>query len=109
LPYHFANIIDLGGCSLHHVANVAKHACSAADLGNKIEGTQMKDMYWYFKFSQVEPNLTTLLTVSQKLSDCKYKLHECPLCVQFSVVERVLNLYESLIEFFSKENQGGSN
>ena len=33
----FTNLVDLGGCSLHHVANAAKHACSAAELGDKVE------------------------------------------------------------------------
>ena len=49
----FTSIIDHGGCSLHHVANVARHACSAADLGNKVEAL-VKDVHCYFKFSQVE-------------------------------------------------------
>jgi hypothetical protein len=50
----FPNLIDLGGCSLHHIANVAKHACAAADLGAICEEV-VKDIYCHFKYSSVEP------------------------------------------------------
>ena len=35
LKEHFLNIVDIGGCSLHHIHSVSKHACQ--ELGNDIE------------------------------------------------------------------------
>ena len=98
----FPNLIELGGCSLHHVANVAKHACATADLGVASEEL-VKDIYFHFKFSFVEQgqfdSLVSEFTAIKKLAFLR-PVHTRWLQV-VAVVERVLGLYEPLVRFFS--------
>lgn len=48
LEREFENLIDIGGCSLHHIHNVSKHACCAAD--SKVESL-VRMIYCHFKYS----------------------------------------------------------
>ena len=43
---HAPNIVDVGGCSLHHVANAVSHATSA--LGDEVENFAL-DVFAFFK------------------------------------------------------------
>lgn len=48
------NIIDLGGCSLHHVHNVASYAISAADCGVE---ELVKEIFCFFKYSWTQKEI----------------------------------------------------
>lgn len=45
------NIVDIGGCSLHHIHNAASHAVEQSDMGVE---ELVKDIYYHFKYSGPE-------------------------------------------------------
>lgn len=106
----FTSLVDVGGCSLHHIHNVASHACAASRLGVSVE-TLVREVYCHFKYSSGERE--RLMDISSELDNIKKLVFLRPVETRWlqilSVVERVLNLYKSLVRYFSEQKPVGSN
>ena len=41
--------VNVGGCSLHHIHNMAKHTCDSSKLGTSVEAL-VRDTYCHFRY-----------------------------------------------------------
>ena len=107
----FTGLVDVGGCSLHHIHNVSKHACDASKLGISVE-TLVRDIYCYFKYTAGEQD--RLMDLCSEFEEIKKLVFLRPVETRWlqilSVVERVLNLFQTLVRYFSQAKKStGSN
>lgn len=110
LQEQLPNIVDLGGCTLHHIHNAAKYACDAANLGVKVE-TLVRNIYCHFKFSLAERD--HLHAIAKEFQEIKKLAFLRPVETRWlqllPVVERVLRLLQPLVKYFAESKPHGAN
>ena len=95
---HAPNIVDIGGCSLHHVANAVSHATSA--LGNDVENFAL-DVFAFFKHrSGLLEDFRGMQTILDLPNHCILRFVSTRWLSVLPVVERLLEQLPALREFF---------
>lgn len=106
----FSGLVDVGGCSLHHIHNVAKHACESSKLGLSVEAL-VRDIYCHFKYCAREQD--RLENICADFEEIKKLVFLRPVGTRWlqilSVVERLLGMFPPLKRYFAETKPNGSN
>ena len=108
----FTGLVDVGGCSLHHIHNVAKHAGDSSHAPRNLgRGSRPRHV---LPFQILCWRASPSLDICSEFDQIKKLVFLRPVATRWlqilSVVERVLNMFQTLVRYFSEEKKPtGSN
>ena len=107
--FGFSSLVNIGGCSLHHDHNVARHACHSAKLGEVVENFVRNIYYHITDCGGEDEKLSEICSDFGEIKKLAFlRLTDTRWIQILPVVERVLSMYQPLIRYFTETRPTGA-